>query len=42
MADKTVKVFVENGSKRVFAGAVDWPGWCRSGKDEQEALEALA
>jgi len=26
----------------VFACAVDWPGWCRSGKDEEQALEALA
>jgi hypothetical protein len=26
----------------VFAGAVDWPGWSRSGRDEGSALEALA
>jgi hypothetical protein len=25
----------------VFASAVDWPGWCRSGRDEASALEAL-
>src|SRR2546428_13099855 len=30
------------GSKRVFACAYDWPGWCRSGKDEASALAALA
>jgi len=35
-------VFVEMGSKRVFACAYDWPGWCRSGKDEASALAALA
>ena len=35
-------VYLESGSKRVFACAVDWPGWCRSGKDEDAALEALA
>ena len=35
-------VYLELGSKRVFAAAVDWPGWCRSGKDEERALEALA
>ena len=32
---------VEGGSKRVFASAVDWPGWARSGRDEPAALEAL-
>jgi hypothetical protein len=37
----SIKVFVEIGKKRVFAGAVDWPGWCRSGRDEKTALQAL-
>jgi len=36
-----VDVYVEAGSKRVFAGAVDWPGWCRGGRDEESALDAL-
>ncbi len=36
-----VSVYLELGSKRVFAAAVDWPGWCRSGKDERQALDAL-
>jgi len=35
-------VVVEAGSKRVFACALDWPGWCRAGKDEDAALAALA
>src|SRR6266540_3646601 len=35
-------VFLEVGSKRVFACALDWPGWCRAGKDEELALAALA
>ena len=35
-------VYLEIGSKRVFAAALEWPGWCRSGKDEDGALEALA
>jgi hypothetical protein len=26
----------------VFASALDWPGWCRSGRSEQQALETLA
>ena len=34
--------FLEVGKKRVFACALDWPGWCRAGKDEDLALEALA
>lgn len=36
-----IKVFVEIGKKRIFAGAVDWPGWCRSARDEESALQAL-
>ena len=35
-------VYLEVGAKKVFACAVDWPGWCRAGKTEDEALEALA
>ena len=34
-------VYVEPGTKRVFAGAIDWPGWSRSGKAEADAIEAL-
>jgi len=34
-------VYFEVGKKKVFACAVDWPGWCRAGKTEDEALEAL-
>jgi len=34
-------VNIERGAKRVFACALDWPGWCRSGKSEEQALEAL-
>ena len=32
---------IETGAKRAFAWAPDWPGWCRSGRDEDAALEAL-
>jgi hypothetical protein len=35
-------VSIEQGSKRTFAAALDWPGWCRSGKDEDSAIAALA
>lgn len=38
----TTHVYLEVGSKRVFACSYDWPGWCRSGKDEEAALAALA
>jgi len=34
-------VYVEVGAKRTFAGAVEWPGWCRSGRSEEAALETL-
>lgn len=34
-------VCLEVGVKRVFATALDWPGWSRSGRDEGAALEAL-
>ena len=34
-------VFIERGAKRVFAGAIEWPGWCRSGRTEEAALETL-
>jgi hypothetical protein len=37
-----IQVYLETGSVRTFAGAVDWPGWCRSGRDEISALAALA
>ena len=35
-------MYVEVGAKKVFACAVDWPGWERSGRTEEAALEALA
>jgi hypothetical protein len=38
---KTVEVYLERGAKRVFACAYEWPGWCRSGKTEEMALEAM-
>lgn len=39
---QNLAVSVEAGEKRVFATAIDWPGWSRSGKTEELALEALA
>jgi hypothetical protein len=46
MADRKragpTRAYLELGGKKVFACALDWPGWCRSGKDEHLALENLA
>ncbi|MEH1129994.1 hypothetical protein [Micromonospora sp. CPCC 206061] len=42
MAGKATPVAIEIGSKKVFAWAVEWPGWCRAAKTEELALEALA
>jgi hypothetical protein len=36
-----IDVYLEIGEKRMFAGVIDWPGWCRSGRDEESALQAL-
>ena len=36
-----IEVYLEIGQTRTFAGAPDWPGWCRSGRDEAAALQAL-
>lgn len=38
----TIPIYLEIGEKRVFASAVEWPGWTRSAKDEKGALQALA
>jgi hypothetical protein len=37
-----IAVFVEAGNRRVFASALDWPGWARRAKTEELALETLA
>ncbi|MGZ4144508.1 MAG: DinB family protein [Actinomycetota bacterium] len=36
-----ISVYVEVGARRVFASALDWPGWSRGAKTESQALEAL-
>lgn len=35
------RALVETSDKRVFVTALDWPGWSRSGKGEEQAVEAL-
>ncbi|HEX8939563.1 MAG TPA: hypothetical protein VF763_05320 [Candidatus Limnocylindrales bacterium] len=37
----SITVYLEVGTRRVFAAALDWPGWCRGGRDEPAALAAL-
>src|SRR5690349_21673199 len=34
-------VAVEAGDKKVFASALDWPGWARAAKTEGAAIETL-
>ena len=36
-----IDIYLESGQKRVLAVAIDWPGWCRRGKDDESAMEAL-
>ena len=36
-----IRVYTETGRSKTFAGAVEWPGWCRIGQDENSALLAL-
>ncbi len=37
-----IRAVLEVAAKRSFASALDWPGWARSGKSPDEALERLA
>jgi len=41
-ATADIRVFMEAGKTRVFASALDWPGWARRAKTEELAVEALA
>src|SRR5688572_4809537 len=41
MAVSRTKVLLESGKTKVFAVALDWPGWARSGKTDEAALESL-
>ncbi len=36
-----IDIVIEAVRRRAFAVAVDWPGWTRSGRDEDAALDAL-
>src|SRR3712207_1634303 len=38
---RRIDVYLEIGQKRTFARALAWPGWCRSGRTADAALQAL-
>ena len=40
-ASENIPIYLEIGQKKTFAGAVAWPGWCRVGRDEASAIQAL-
>jgi hypothetical protein len=42
MSSRPIGVCLEVSPKEAFASALDWPGWCRAGRDEGAALEVLA
>jgi hypothetical protein len=37
----SIDVYLEITAKRTFAGAIEWPGWARSGRDPESALANL-
>ena len=39
--DRNIDTYLEVGKSRTFAGALEWPGWCRGGKTPEQALQAL-
>ena len=41
MTSTALRVVVETTPKKCFASALDWPGWSRSGKTEEDAIEQL-
>ena len=42
MSSGRIAVYLEISQRMSFASALDWPGWCRAGRDETAALQALA
>ena len=42
MSSPRIAVCLEVAPKQAVASALDWPGWCRAGRDEGAALAALA
>jgi hypothetical protein len=42
VSTESVPIYLEIGAKRAFACAVEWPGWSRGGRREEDAVAALA
>jgi hypothetical protein len=38
----SIRIGIEEGSKKSFASALDYPGWCRWGRTPQDAMDALS
>jgi hypothetical protein len=41
MHQDRVDIGEEVGAKKTFVWVIDWPGWCRGGKDAPSAIDAL-
>jgi hypothetical protein len=41
VTERRIRVYLDSGAKKIFAMAIDWPGWGRSGRNGEEALAAL-
>jgi hypothetical protein len=41
LVEVRIPIYLEIGSKRCFASSIEWPGWCRPGKTEDAAVNAL-
>jgi hypothetical protein len=39
--DSVLRLVMEVGKSKTFASALDWPGWSRSNKTEEAAIDAL-
>ncbi|MFC4008684.1 hypothetical protein ACFOY2_15745 [Nonomuraea purpurea] len=35
------RIYLETGQKKVFACSIEWPGWCRIARTEEEAVDRL-
>ncbi len=42
MPATTIPIYLELGKTKVFASAIEWPGWCRWAKTPEQAIDKLA
>ncbi|MCU4186244.1 hypothetical protein K6U06_17900 [Acidiferrimicrobium sp. IK] len=38
---ESLRIYLEAGTRWVFASALDWPGWARRGKGDEAAIDTL-